>query len=427
MHKLTEDLLQFIWQHRLLKPIRLISVSGKEITILKPGELNTNAGPDFFNASIRINDIILNGNIELHVKTSDWLRHNHQNDKSYDTIILHAVYEHDTSLLQNTAHNVEVVELRSLIDEEVLKKYSGMISAQSQLACERQLEHINSLQFISWLERMTVERLEMKVERISRLFETFNHDYSQTFYTLLLRNFGFNVNSVPFELLAKQLPLNLLLKHADNLLQLEALLFGGSGMLEEHFQDKYMLRLQNEFSFLREKYQLIPLSKALFKFSRMRPANFPSLRLAQFAALVHKNSRLLLSPHLFTDSQELKKLLQITPDEYWKDHYRPDGGSSMKELSLGEASAENILINTFAPFLFFYSKRTGKPEYADAAIKFLEENKFENNAKTRLYGIRKKELTSAANSQGLINLHDNYCKPKLCLKCGVAAAILKTT
>jgi hypothetical protein len=424
MYKFNEELLQFIWKHKLLKPIPFISNSGTEISVLKYGELNPDSGPDFFNAQIKVNGLVLAGNIEIHIKTSDWLKHKHQNDKSYDNIILHAVYEHDVDLPQNLNHRVEVLELKNLIAPTTLEAYAKLSANKDKLPCSAHLKKVNDLKFISWLERMTIERLEEKVKRIEHIFEVYYGDYTQTFYTCLLRNFGFKVNAIPFELLAQQLPLSILLKHADNLLQLEALLLGMSGLLENQFEDKYLQNLQNEFNFLSKKYGLIPLKKEVFKFSKLRPANFPSLRLAQFATLIHKQTSLFTQPQKFISFTPLIKALNIHLEGYWLHHYTLDGKLIKKDLTLGEMSAENVIINTFAPFFFFYSKKLAKPEYMEYSLDLLNCCKKEDNAKTKLFMAKKELLINAVGTQGLINLYDNYCRNKQCLKCGIAASIL---
>lgn len=425
MHKFNEDLLQFLWQYKILKPVPFVTTKGKEIVVLKNGELNKDSGPDFFNAQIKIDNVVLVGNIEVHIKTSDWLKHKHQQDKNYDNIILHVVYEHDTELDQNRTNNVEVLELKGLIAESTLATYNQLNSAKTKIACHNQLATLNDLKFISWLQRMTIERLEGKVSAIENYFKAVAGDYTQTFYFLLLRNFGFKVNSLPFELLAKNLPITILLKHADNLLQLEALLLGTCGLLENQFEDKYILQLQNEFDYLKNKYRIIPLNKEIFKFSKLRPANFPTIRLAQFAKLVNTKPGLFIAPYNFSNYEEITLALKVNLDGYWKNHYNMDGNVTSKDLALGSTSMENLVINTFAPFYFFYSKRTSKPEMTDLAIELLNKCDFEQNTKTKLFEEKKSLLKTAADSQAAINLYDNYCSKKACLKCGVAASLLK--
>ncbi len=421
---LKEDFLQFIWQHKLLKPEPLITNKGNQISIIKTGELNKDSGPDFFNAQIKINDIVLAGNIEIHVKTSDWLKHKHQNDKTYDNIILHVVYKNDVLLEQNTRNNVEVLEIKDLLPEHVIEQYQTITRSKQTIACNNQLPLVNDLKFSAWLERMFVERLEYKVKNVDALFENFAGDYTQTFYTLLLRNFGFKVNSVPFELLAKQLPVPILLKHCDNLLQLECLLLGTSGLLDKQFEDKYILNLQNEFEFLKNKYKITPLKKELFKFSRLRPANFATLRLAQFAKLIHTQPGLFNAPQNYNTYDKIFSAFKLNLENYWADHYNLGGEAVKKKNSLGDDSVSNIIINTFSVFFFFYFKRTGRIEFENIPFELLEKCAFEKNTKTKLFSQKNHQLKNAANSQALINLHDNYCVKRKCLSCGVAAAIL---
>jgi len=420
----NEKLLQFIWQSRLIKAQTLFTTSGNEVVIIKTGTLNTDAGPDFFNGQIRLNGLILAGNIELHLKTSDWLKHGHQHNKSYDNIILHVVYAHDLNLAQNTNNAVEVLELKNYIPEPAIKMYQKLITSVERLPCASQLKHVNDLKFIGWMERMAVERLEEKTKRIEQVFTSFNNDYTQTFYSVLMRNFGFKVNGLPFELISKHLPISILLKHADNLLQLEALLFGVSGLLEDQFKDKYVQSLQNEFAHLKNKYAITVLQKELFKFSRLRPANFPTVRLAQFAALIHAHPELFVNPQFFTDQGYLKIILKPVLQGYWSKRYLPDGKILSRNLVVGENAAENIIINTMAPFFFFYSKKLLKPQFAELAIKLLEHSSFENNFKTRLFVNKRSLLKTGADSQAIVNLYDNYCIAKQCLKCGIGSNLL---
>ncbi len=425
MPNFNEDLLQFIWQNKLLKPLPLVSKSKKNISVIKYGELNKDSGPDFFNAQIKIDDIILVGNIEIHLKTSDWLKHKHQTNKVYDTIILHVVYEHDVELQQNINNSVEVLELKDFIEEQTIINYKNLINTKNSLPCANQLKFLNDIQFTGWLQRMLIERLELKTKRIDNLFQQFNGDYSQTFYTVLLSNFGFKVNSLAFELLAKQLPLTILLKHADNLMQLEALLLGTSGFFQNHFEDKYVNQLQNEFAYLQTKYNITPLNNTIFKFNKMRPANFPTLRLSQFALLIHQQSHFLLNPQRFITIKIIKQCLRLEPKYYFKNHYNLDGNENKNDNSFGESSIQNVIINSVAPFFFFYAKKLEQPNYIDLAIDLLMQCSFESNQKTKLFVAKQLLLQNAADSQAVINLYDNYCTKKLCLKCSIGVSILK--
>ena len=426
MLKPREDLLQFIWLNKLLQPKTLITTSGKEINVLKAGELNRDAGPDFFNAQIAIDNIVLVGNIEVHVQTSDWIKHGHEGNASYDNLILHVVYKHDVGLKQNESFSVEVLELKNYISKDTLGRFEEIYESKNNLPCEKQLHLVEDLKFSYWLQRMSIERLEAKVSRLNELHETTHGDFTQTFYALLLRNFGFKVNALPFELLAKTLPVQLLLKHGDNLMQQEALLLGQAGLLDEQMEDKYIRQLQNEYAYLKTKYQLKPLHKKIFKFSRMRPANFPSIRLVQFAGWINKHSNIIQTPQNFSDPRMIVDSFHFKLNGYWQTHYSLGGKKQDQELGMGINSAQNILINTFAPFYFFYGNKTHKSTYQDLAIRFLEHCDFEKNTKTKLYISKQQQLKTAADSQACIQLFDNYCSKKECLKCGIAAAILKT-
>ncbi len=423
---MKEDLLQFIWQHKLLKPLPLISVSGKEIKVLRPGELNPDSGPDFFNARIELDRVILAGNIEVHVNSSDWLKHEHQKDKTYDNIILHVVYKHDKPLDQNNRFNVEVLELKSLVSNETLNKYQQLLQSKQELPCHNQLTECSDLHVLHWLDRVVVERLRNKEYFIHQLYHSLHCDYTQTFFALLLKAFGFKVNAQPFELLGRHLPVHLLLRHANSLKQTEALLLGMAGLLEETFQEKYPRELQNEFEFLKRKYQLLPLDKSLLKYSRMRPTNFPDLRLAQFAALLHTHPNFLQAPHEFRNPEMIDKVFDLSMSEYWKSHYRLGVKADRNTGRPGKASVDILLINTLVPFLFFYSNKQNRPEYKTQALQMLETCIFENNRKTRLFHNKSHLFHSALQSQACIQLYDTYCSKKRCLNCGIAAALLKS-
>lgn len=427
MLNFNEDLLQFIWQQRLFLPIPITTVSGQLVTILNPGQLNTNAGPDFSNAQIIVGGVSLIGNVEIHVRSSDWNKHGHQSDPAYDTIILHAVYEHDCEIDQNSQHGVEIVELKHFIHNQTLINYQNFKQSSTTLPCANQLKHVADIQFLSWVDRMGVERLEKKVNRVEELHTFVRGDVAQLFYILLMRAFGGNVNALPFELLAKQLPLHLLLKHADKQEQLEALLLGVAGMLNEQFRDAYMRQLQNEYVFLARKYGLPELSPHIFKNSRMRPANFPLVRLVQMAQLILKSREFILAPQLFLKFDEVLQILTLPLNGYWKFRFSPDTEPTKSTITFGRLAQENVVINALVPFLFYCGKRFVKPLYQEKALELISACNFENNVKTRVFDAKRQCLTNALQSQGLLHLHDNYCKMRACLACGIGSALLRQT
>lgn len=419
-----ENLLQFIWNYKLLKPVELKTVNENVVKIIHPGELNTDSGPDFFNSKIRLGPLTLAGNVEIHVRSGDWIKHGHQNDPSYNNIILHVVYEYDKPVMQNEHYNVEILELKNYIEKDILHKYEHLVSSEKELPCSHQIKKVNSIKLNSWLERMLIERLEIKTQYIKHLFEVSQNDYAQTLYILLSRNLGFKTNSEPFEVLARHLPLSVLLKHKENRFQLEALLYGTGGFLEDVFEDKYLKLLQNEFEFLKHKYLLKPMAKNIWKFLRLRPANFPTVRLWQFAAIIHKSHEIFSNPIRFADVNVLYRAFSIQPNGYWAKHYKLNGSDVKTVPALGKSSCENIINNTIAPFLFFYGKQNAKENHMETALRCFDKIPFEANHKTKLFSDADLEFNTAGQSQALLNLYDNYCKKKLCLKCGIAAGIL---
>jgi hypothetical protein len=421
---MKEELLHFIWNYKLFDSHQLKSVNGIPIKIFHQGELNKDSGPDFFNAKIEVDGLTLAGNIEIHVNSSDWTRHKHENDTAYNNLILHVVYEHDKEIRQNTNFNVEVVELKYYLDPKVMKNYSALISSSHDLPCAHQIKDVAALKLQAWLQRMLIERLEDKTNYVHHIFEAAQNDFSQTLYISLARNFGFKVNSEPFELLAKHLPLNILLKHSSNLFQLEALLYGCAGFLNKSYKEKYLQQLQNEFEFLKNKYKLKELDISLWKFLRLRPANFPTVRLWQFAMVIHKCPELFTSPENFNSMELLSKAISFSHHGYFSDHYKLDGPSVPKIKGIGKSSVENILINTIAPFLFFYGQQTGKDKFIEAAVECFENLPFEDNVKTRHFVKAGLKFKNSGESQGIIQLFDNYCKNMRCLNCGVASDLL---
>lgn len=421
---MREDLLHFIWNFQLLKTREFVSVNGTKIRVFHPGELNKDAGPDFFNGRIEVDGIILVGNIEIHVNSSDWLKHRHENDKVYDNLILHVVYKHDKSILQNTKHNVETVELKNYIDAAVLKKYNSLISSSSALPCSKQIRNVEEIKIQSWLQRMLADRMESKTDYVKHVFSAAQNDFSQTLYIMLARNFGFKINAEPFELLAKHIPLPIALKHSANLFQLEALYYGCAGFLNRAYKSKYLQQLQNEFEFFKNKYKLIELDSSVWKFLRLRPANFPTVRLWQFATAIHKCPDLFKNPENYNTVESLLQAFSYTHDGYFSNHYKLDGQEVRTIKGIGKKSVENLIVNTMAPFLFFYGKQTANDRMIESAFECYEELPFEDNVKTRHFTKTGLKFKTASESQGIIQLFDNYCKNTRCLDCGIASNLL---
>jgi len=423
---MKEDFLQFIWKHGLYLKDKLETTDGEPVEIISCGQLNYDSGPDFFNARIRIGQTNWAGNIEIHQKSSGWYLHKHDTDAAYDNVILHVVEVHDRAV------QVKNHQLPTLIlgyHDEILDNYEYLLKSKQWIACQDKIAEVDPFILRFWFSSLMIERLESKTGEILCLLEQNQNNWNETFYQLLARNFGMKTNALPFELLAKSLPLNLLSKHKNDLFQTEALLFGQSGLLNETLLgDDYFLSLRKEYSFLYKKYSLSGIESHLWKFMRMRPINFPTVRIAQLAMLIHHSSAL-FSQILETENyDELRKLFKVNASEYWNTHYRfnkPSGENRPK--TLGETAFNNLVINTIVPMLFVYGDQHNDQSMKDRALLLLEKLDAEENqiiAKWNELGI---ESHTAFETQALLQLKNNYCEYKKCLDCQLGTKIIATS
>ncbi len=422
---MNEEFLHYIWKFRLFPQHQLTTISGESLQIVKPGEYNSDAGPDFFNAKLKIGTTEWAGNVEIHINASDWLKHHHTKDKAYANIILHVVYNNDIALTGYQSHSFHTLELKNILAPSLLQKYDSIKNSHDWIPCERSIHRVPNLIKQNWINRLLVERLEEKASLIQQKLQLNTMNWEACLYEMLAKNFGFNVNAVPFEMLSKALPFFVLQRHKNSLLQLEALVFGTAGMLQQNFHDNYLQALQNEYLFLQKKHKLIPMEKHLWKFLRLRPANFPSIRLAQFAAILHQTEHLFSKILHIDDLKYLRKLLNVEVSTYWKNHFVPDKSSKKSVKKLGKSAFESIVINTIVPLLFVYGKKMGQELYVDRALKFLELIKPENNSKIGPFKSLGFVLHSAYESQGLLQLKNNYCTHKRCLQCAIGNNLLK--
>lgn len=416
---IKEELLHHIWQYRLFSQRELRTVDGEVVEILKPGTHNSNAGPDFQNARVRLAGTEWVGNVEIHIRSSDWLRHSHQHDASYSNIILHVVFEDD---LKEPLGKFPTLELRDLVSDQVLRRYESLSRPSEELPCANQLMEVPELNRTAWFESLLIARLQRKSEWTSRLVEGKNGDLEQAFTAVVFRAFGMKVNAEPFEQLAKRISWKVLSKHQDNLFQLEALLFGAAGLLSDA-KDEYQNGLKKEFDFLSRKYSIEPLNASVWKFLRLRPANFATIRLAQLAALFYATGAFF---KWFSNQDEigLDKLM-VEPSVYWKTHYNFGVESKPKLKRIGKTMARNIIINAVAPFLFVSAHREGKPAFQEKALALLEQLDAESNVKVNAFSKHGLEVRNAAMSQALIELKSNYCDHNKCLNCSIGANILR--
>ena len=423
---MTERLLQFIWQFQYFNKTELFNTSGEAVQIIFPGQYNTNQGPDFSDAKITVDKTTWAGTVELHIKTSDWNKHNHQHDKNYNNVILHVVWENDTSTGSVLENEIPIIELKDRVSKILLQRYEELMNAESFIPCEKNISTVRDITWKSWKDRLLAERLLRKSTIVETYLQQNNYHWEETFWWLLARNFGMKVNTEAFEAIAKSISVNILAKNKAQIHQLEALLLGQAGLLEGNFTDDYPVMLQKEYEFYKKKYKINPGGSIIpVHFLRMRPGNFPTIRLAQLAMLVHE------SAHLFSKIKEaesvkaVKEWFDVTANDYWHYHYRFDENSAFKKKKLGDAMIDNIIINTVAPVLFAYGNYQDENKYKEKALQWLEQTGAEKNIITKGFQELGIENKTAFDSQGLIELKNEYCNKKRCLDCGVGNAILK--
>lgn len=417
-----EELLHYIWKFRLFQK-NLKSSDGQEIEVIDVGLHNTNEGPDFFNAKIRIGDKIWAGNIEIHKTSSDWVKHNHHTDENYNSVILHVVEKINTNIINQAGQNVLQCEIT--YPPNIEENYQFLLHSNTDIPCCNYIGTMPSFHLNAWMNNLLIERLERKSNHIEDLLSRFNNSWEDVFYVLLSRNFGFGLNSDSFERLALSLPLRYIQKQGDNLVQIEALLFGQSGMLDKiESNDDYFTLLKKEYEFLKNKYELTPLDSYVFKNLRSRPTAFPQIRIAQLAALLYNTHGLFSKIISCGELGRIRLMFHVNASEYWQTHYSFGLKSERKSKYLGDASLDIILINTVIPILFIYGKSINNDVLCERALSFLEQLKPEKNSITKRFSKYHLPLNNAADSQAIIQLQREYCELKKCLFCRIGHQVL---
>ena len=418
---MTERLLQFIWQFQYFNKGELATLQRENLHVIFPGQYNTNQGPDFLEAKIKIGNTTWAGNIELHFKTSDWEKHNHHNDHNYNNVILHVVWEHDIS----NQNPIPVLELKERVSKILLQRYDELLKAITFIPCESGIHLIKDITWKSWKERLLAERLIKKSKIVEKYLRQSNYHWEEVFWWLLARNFGMKVNAEVFEEMARSIPLSVLAKHKNQIHQLEGLLLGQLNLLNPDFEEDYPKILKKEYEFYKKKYGLRPITSTPF-FLRMRPGNFPTIRLAQLAMLVFDSSHLFSKIKEASSVDEIKKWFSVTANDYWHYHYRFDEPSSFSKKKLGVSMTDNIMINTIIPMLFAYGSYHDEERYKQKALRWLEKTPAENNSITKRFQQLNIGSKNAFDSQALIELKNEYCNKKRCLDCSAGNSILKT-
>ena len=423
---MNEDFIHYTWQFQQFEKSNLTTKEGNTLLISKVGFKNHNAGPDFDNARVIIDGIDWAGKVEMHIKSSDWYRHNHQVDASYENVVLHVVWEHDGEVKRADGSIIPTLELKDLVFPETLNKYKNIVENSSDIACGAHFGHISELTKIAMLDKALAHRLEQKAEGLKEILESTKNDFEELAYRVFARNMGFKLNSDAFLRLAENLPFKIIQKHKGNLLQIEALLFGQAGFLE-NAADDYTKELQTEYSFLSKKYGLgsSKMQKHEWRFLRTRLGNFPTVRLSQFAAVLDQ------APALFSffiedaEVEKIAKVLRIQPSEYWQKHYDFGKEASFKLKGMGETSVEIVLINTCVNLLALYSNERDNHLYFEKALKILENLKPEKNNITERWKKLGLEIKTAFDSQAVIEQFNNFCTLKKCLNCAIGSEIMR--
>jgi hypothetical protein len=424
---MEEAFLHFIWKFQAFNKTNLSTTAGEELNIIKQGVFNTDAGPDFLNAKVIIDGIEWFGHIEIHSKASDWYKHHHGKNPAYDNVILHVVFENDQPVNRKDNTWIPTLDLSQRLDFDLYGNYRSLVSSISPVPCSYKLPNVSDQVKISTLDKALIQRLESKGRLVIDLLKENNGDWDETAYQLLAKNFGFKINSEAFLDLSKAIPYKYLKKHSDQLLQVEAMLFGVGGFLKLNDSDEYSDILKREYSFLRHKYQLedreLNLSK--WKFLRLRPANFPTIRIAQFAAAIASVKNLFSCLLEIKNFKEAEKLFSAKLSAYWQTHYNFNKKDAFTNDGIGDSSIENLIINTVCPILAAYRMETDGSKYLEQALALLENIRAENNRIVKLYNGNAFKIKTAFDSQAVIELHNNFCMPRKCLDCSIGTSIIK--
>lgn len=418
-----EQLLHYVWKHKIFPLKELKTTTGQQVEVIDTGLANTDAGPDFFNAKLKLDGVLWIGNIEIHERSSDWFKHGHHADAGYNSVILHIASDIDTEISRSNGERIPQIQL--ICPEAVRTNYKELLETDSYPPCYRIIPSLPPFTAHSWMTALQMERFEQKATLLNERLKRCQGNWEDAFFITLARNFGFGLNGDAFETWAHRLPFRAVDKHRNDLFQIEAIFFGQAGILEDSDGDGYYLRLKKEYTYLQHKFGLIPMDASLWRFLRLRPANFPHIRIAQLACLYHRAYGL-LSRIMETETlQGVRDILKGGTSEYWLTHYTFGGSSPSRPKTLSNTSLDLLIINTVVTFLYAYGLHKGNRVLCARAGSFLEELKAENNYITRMWEQCGMKASNAADSQALIQLKKEYCDKKKCLYCRIGYEYLK--
>lgn len=422
---MKEDFLHYVWQYRHYDFLHAKTTRGQPVVIVFPGYHNHDAGPDFLQAVVTIDNVRWVGSVEIHCRSSDWLRHRHQYDDKYKSVILHVVYEHDMEIFLSGQEVVPTMELRDKIPKEMYDRYEELVSRQDRLLCRWSLADMDRLLLQNQLSKVLVERMTERQNRYLGMLEFCQKDWKELIYRVLAIGFGCKKNANAFELLVQSLPYRIVRAHHSSQVQLYALLFGQSGMLDGAEGDEYVEKLRYEYDYLRYKYGLSPIGAHQWNWLRLRPQNFPSLRLAQFAQLLYETGDLQCERVLQTPYPQLRQWLSVVPDSYWETHYQLGKPTVEHASGVGASTADLLIINTIVPLRFCYARFFGDDAMQEEALALLERIRYEDNKTTREFADSAFPCESAYDSQAQIELMEHYCERKRCLDCSIGEKIVR--
>lgn len=423
---MREDFIHYLWRLARFDLRELATTTGEAITIQNFGLHNVNAGPDFSSAKVKIAGIHWIGNVEMHLKSSDWYAHKHQEDPAYNNVILHVVLEEDRPVFRPNGERIPCLELRGRIPAGLAQTYWRLLHNESWIPCQNQLNQVPAITRDLWLDRLAANRLDQRGTEMEERLNATNRDWEELFYQSLARSLGGKINSDAMDMLARSLPLRVILKHKHSQLQLEALLFGQAGLIPTELEETYTKQLAREYSLLATKYQLTALPATVWRYLRLRPANFPEVRIAQLARLLSVTGQLFGKTLAATNVSELENMYEVTLSNYWQTHYRFGKESKRSVKRLGKESVRSILVNTVAPAYYLYGKLRDNMGFQTKALELLEGLPAEKNLILTKWDSLGIKALDAKQSQALLELKKNYCNRKKCLECSIGCAILRT-
>jgi hypothetical protein len=419
---MNEDFLSYIWLNQLYQADELFTSSGEPLVVLNPGMPNADAGPDFFDARIKKGSTLWAGNVEIHVRSSDWIRHGHSQNPAFDNVILHVVGHHDVPVHLKDGSLLATLEMK--FDNRLLENYRKLMQSEQWIPCQGEIKGIPPAILLSWLDRLAAERLDMKSEAVLQALESTKNDWEETFYRFLARSFGMRLNALPFEMLASSTPLRYLLRHRENIQHLESMLFGQAGFLEKDVDDEYHKELKRDYLFFRSKFSLKPMEGYVWKFLRLRPLNFPTLRIAQLASLISSKQGLFSAILECAHPKQMIELLEVQPSEYWLHHYQFGNPSPGRMKKPGRQLLHSVIINAVVPVLFSYGRVVSGEKHKQLAFELLQEIPPESNSVITRWKENSVFARNAMETQSLLHLKRVYCSARRCLTCSIGNHIM---